>query len=113
LEEIMKKTPKKTSSTLQVFETGPEDVYPIEIVAHLTHTPRHLIAVYCRHGLIAPVAPPERGGWWFDEEAIFELRRLNFLRAEYGLEPSALRVLVNMHRELDRLRAEVRFLRGR
>jgi DNA-binding transcriptional MerR regulator len=109
----MKKTPKKTSSTLQVFEPAPDHVYPIELVAHLTHTPRHLIAVYCRHGLIVPAAPPESAGWLFDEAAIFELRRLNFLRAEYGLEPSALRLMVDMHRELDQLRAEVRFLRGR
>ncbi len=109
----MKKTPKKALSALQVFSPAPEEVYPIEIVAHLTHTPRHLIAVYCRHGLIAPVSPPESEGWWFDEDAIYELRRLKFLRAEYGLEPSAMRILVDMHRELDRLRAEVRFLRSR
>ena len=109
----MKKTPPRTSSALQVFEPAPEEVYPIEIVAHLTHTPRHMIAVYCRHGLIAPVAPPERGGCWFDDAEFYELRRLNFLRAEFGLEPSALRLLVEMRRELDRLREEVRFLRGR
>jgi hypothetical protein len=109
----MKKTQPRPSSALQVFEPAPEEVYPIEIVAHLTHTPRHLIAVYCRHGLIAPVSPPESEGWWFDDNAIYELRRLGSLRAEYGLEPTALRLLIEMHRELDRLREEVRFLRGR
>jgi hypothetical protein len=41
----------------------------IETVAEITHTSRHLIVVYCRHGLIHPVANPDESGWLFDEEA--------------------------------------------
>ena len=100
------------ASTLQRFEPAPQDVYSIEAVVHITQTPRHLIAVYCRHGLIAPIAPPEREGWQFDDEAIRELRRIESLRAEFSLELPALRMVVELRREIERLREEVRFLRG-
>jgi DNA-binding transcriptional MerR regulator len=109
----MKSTQPSTSSALQPFAPSPDELYSIEAVAHLTQTPRHLIAVYCRHGLIAPVTPPEQDGWRFDDEAIYELRRLAGLRAAFGLEPPALQLLVEMRRELEQLRAEMRFLRSR
>lgn len=109
----MPETPPPTSSTLQPFEPVPEEVYSIETVVHLTQTPRHLIAVYCRHGLITPLGPPETEGWQFDDEAIRELRRLECLRTEFGLPLPALRMMVELQREVERLRIEVRFLRGR
>jgi hypothetical protein len=103
---------QSTSSTLQRFEPAPQDVYSIEAVVHLTQTPRHLIAVYCRHGLIAPIAPPEREGWRFDDEAVRELRRIEWLRSEFALELPALRMVAELRREIERLREEVRFLRS-
>lgn len=102
-----------TSWELQRFEPASKEVYSIEAVVHITQTPRHLIAVYCRYGLIAPVAQPEYDGWYFDDETIRELRRIERLRGEFGLDLPALRLIVEMRRELDRLRSEVRFLRGR
>ena len=74
-----------TASALQRFEPVRDAVYSIEAVVHITQTPRHLIAVYCRHGLIAPLAPPEIEGWRFDDDAIRALRRLEGLRTELGL----------------------------
>lgn len=109
----MNETHQGTSSALQRFEPAAADVYSIEAVVHITQTPRHLIAVYCRYGLISPIAPPEREGWQFDDEAIHELRRLRSLRAEFGLPLPALRMLAEQRREIARLREEVRFLRGR
>jgi len=111
-EMIMNETQESTSSALQRFEPVSEDIYSIEAVVHITQTPRHLIAVYCRHGLIAPIAPPEREGWQFDDEAIRELRRIECLRSEFGLELPALRMVVALRREIERLREEVRFLRS-
>lgn len=101
------------SSALQRYEPASEEVYSIEAVVHLTQTPRHVIAVYCRHGLIAPVAPPEREGWRFDDEAIRELRRLERLRTEFDLELPVLRMIVEMGREIECLREELRLRRGR
>ncbi len=98
---------------LQRFEPAAGEVYPIDVVVHITQTPRYLIAVYCRHGLIAPVTSPASEGWWFDDEAIHELRHFERLRRELGLDLPALRLVVELRREVERLRDEVRFLRGR
>jgi hypothetical protein len=100
-------------SQLQLFDPRSEASYTIEAVVHITQTPRHLIGVYCRHGLISPVAPPDRDGWRFDDEAIRQLRQLEQMRAEFGLEIPALRAFMALRREVDRLRDEVRFLRRR
>jgi DNA-binding transcriptional MerR regulator len=99
------------SAALPRFEPTDEGVYSIETVVQITRTPRHQIAVYCRHGIIAPVIAPEREGWWFDHEAIRELRRIESLRVDYGLSVEGLRVVAELFREVERLREEVRTLR--
>jgi hypothetical protein len=93
------------TTMLQRFEPAPDEVSSIETVAHLTQTPRHQIAVYYRHGLISPVAAPGQDGWWFDLEAVRELRRIGRLRIDYD------RVISGLFREVERLREEVRELR--
>ena len=91
----MNDTFQGASIALQLFEPMSNDLYSIEAVVHITQTPRHQIAVYCRHGLITPVTDPERDGWWFDHEAIRMLRRIECLRiGVYGdkLNASHLRI---------------------
>lgn len=97
----------------QLFEPVGPVAYSIEAVAQLTQTPRFLIAVYCRHGLISPLAPPETEGWWFDDETIRTLRRIERLRADYGVNLHGLCLVAGLIEELEGLRAEARFLRGR
>ena len=101
------------SGALQIFEPAMDAVYSIETVAYLTGTPRHQIDVYCRHRLIAPIAAPEECGWNFDGEAIRTLRRMEELRASYGVNLSGIRLISELQRDLEQLREEVRFLRGR
>lgn len=109
----MNNTHPRAPTALQLFEPAGQVAYSIEAVAHLTQTPRFLIAVYCRHGLISPLAPPETEGWWFDEETIRTLRRIERLRADYGVNLHGLRMVAGLIEELEGLRAEARFLRGR
>ena len=104
----MKKAKRGQSTALQPFEAVAEDIYSIETVVHLTQTPRHQIAVYCRLGLISPVSSPERDGWWFDHEAIRALRRIECLRVDYAVNLAGLRVISDLLREVERLREEVR-----
>jgi DNA-binding transcriptional MerR regulator len=107
----MKEADQSGSTALQPFEPMVEDVYSIETVVHITQTPRHQIAVYCRHGLISPVTAPGREGWWFDHEAIRVLRRIECLRVDYDMNLAGLRVISELFREVERLREEVRALR--
>jgi DNA-binding transcriptional MerR regulator len=99
------------SSALQPFTPPTGAIYPIEAVVQFTRAPRHQIAVYCRHGLIAPATLPERDGWWFDEEAIRVLRQIECLRVDYGMNLAGLRVMAGLVREVEALREEVRHLR--
>ncbi len=107
----MKRTKPRASTALQPFEPKAEDVYSIEAVVQITQTPRHQIAVYCRHGLISPVTLPERDGWWFDLEAIRVLRRIEWLRIDYDMNLTGLSIISGLFREVERLREEVRALR--
>jgi hypothetical protein len=109
----MNEYPSSPSSALQRFEPMSGGVYSIEVVVQITQTSRHLIAVYCRRGLISPVGPPARDGWLFDDEAIRNLRQLQRLRELFDLELPALQLVVGLTREVERLRGEVRFLEGR
>jgi DNA-binding transcriptional MerR regulator len=104
----MEEIDPSTSTELEPFEPMGEGVYAIETVVQMTQTPRHQIAVYCRHGLITPVTEPEREGWWFDLETIRALRRIEFLRAEYDMNIAGLRVMSELYNEVERLREEVR-----
>lgn len=85
----------------------------IETVAEITRTSRHLIVVYCRHGLIRPVANPDESGWIFDEEVIHRLRRIESLRTQYGMNLAGVRLMLELSNDLDELRNELRFWRGR
>ncbi len=101
------------SDSSESNQTSGHELYAIEVAAEITDTPRHLIAVYCRHGMISPVGKPEEEGWTFDDEAILKLRRIEYLRAQYGMNLAGLRAMTALMRDVEELREEVRFLRGR
>ena len=68
--------------------------------------------IYCRAGLVEPVVCPPYGIIEFTEEAIYILRRIDYLHSVQGLELIWIKTLFDLHREVERLRAEVRFLRS-
>ncbi|RBP45962.1 chaperone modulatory protein CbpM [Roseimicrobium gellanilyticum] len=88
------------------------EFYAIETVSEITGTPRHTIAVYCRHGIISPVGEPDEDGWIFDDDAILRLRHVEQLRLQYGMNLAGLRAMTTLMNELEDLRREIRFLRG-
>ncbi len=67
------------------------------------------ILVYCRHGLLAPLEEPTPG-YHFDDEAIRRLRQIEYLRGA-GLNLPGLKLALELMHEVERLQAEVRFLR--
>jgi DNA-binding transcriptional MerR regulator len=109
------KLPIASSLTaLQLYEPDANLFYSIETAAQLAHVSRRLIAVYCRHGLVAPVMDPEAGGgWYFNDEAIRRLRQIEALRAVCGLNLNAIHIIINLMDEVASLRQEVNFLRRR
>ena len=99
--------------TLQRFEPDPEAVYSIEAAAHLARVERHRILVYCKQGLVSTVSAPEHDGYRFNDEAIRALRQIEYLQTEQGINFAGTRLILELLREVERLRNEVRFLSKR
>jgi DNA-binding transcriptional MerR regulator len=97
------------SASTNPADSGGE-VYSIETVEQITHLTRDRIVLYQRYGLVSPV--PAEQGLCFDDRALLRLRRIAFLLSEYQLNEAGLRHFASLLDEVERLRGEVRFLRG-
>ena len=98
-------------TTLQLFEPDARAVYTLEVAASLTQIPRRLIAVYFKHGLVSPVMDPACSGWYFNDEAIRILRRIEYLRTACGLNIVGIKLIMDLAREVERLQEELDFRR--
>jgi len=88
------------------------ELYTIETVERITHISKDRILVYQQYGIITAVssAPPEEPR--FDDEAVHKLRRISLLLSEYGVNEKGVLALSALIDEVERLRKEIRFLRG-
>ena len=98
-------------TALQLFEPDARAVYTLEAAASLTQLSRRLIAVYFRHGLVSPVMDPACTGWYFNDEALRILRRIEYLRTACGLNIVGIKLIMDLAREVERLREELNFRR--
>ena len=96
-------------NALQVFEPEAHTVYTIELAAQLAQVPRRLIVLYYKHGLVSPVRDPAGCGWYFDDEAIRVVRRIEYLRSVCGLNLAGIKLVMTLMDEVERLRSELRF----
>lgn len=70
-----------------------------------------MLRPYCRAGLLKDdyatldQEPP------FDDDPLFELRRIEHYRREQGVNLQALPIICGLQRKVDQLAAELRFLR--
>jgi DNA-binding transcriptional MerR regulator len=108
----MSVTKENPAGTVQRFELRPNAVYTLETAAHLADVPRRLILIYYMHGLVSPVADLADAGYYFNDEAIRALRRIEFLRVECGFNLKGTQIVLDLMKEVERLRAELRFARG-
>ena len=98
------------TDAVQLFEPDPNAVYTIEAVEHMAHMPRRLIAMYCKHGLVSPVVNPDCGGFYFNDEAIRILRRIDYLRSICGINIVGIKMILHLMKDVEDLRAETQFL---
>jgi DNA-binding transcriptional MerR regulator len=96
---------------LQLFEPDPRTAYTIEMTAQLVDVPRHSILLYCKHGLVSPVMDPACGGYFFNDEAIRVLRRVEYLRTSCGVNLAGIKMILELMNKVERLESEVSFLR--
>jgi DNA-binding transcriptional MerR regulator len=97
---------------LAVFQPQPNVLYNLEATAQLAGVPRRSLLIYCRAGLVQPVVQPPYGMMAFTEEAIYSVRRIEHLRNVHGLTLAWIKTMFALANEVERLRAEVRFLRN-
>ena len=96
---------------LELFQPEPSVLYSLNATAHLAGVPRRSILIYCRAGLVRPVVQPPYGVLEFTEESIYTVRRIEHLRTVHGVDLDLLKTLFDLLAEVERLRAEVSFLR--
>ena len=105
--------PGKISLTVvSVTETGPA-CYSLEDAARLAEVRPEMLRQYCRLGLFGEARVRPEAELVFDDDALFELRRFEHYRRQHGVNQRTLRVLCDLWREIERLEAELRFLRSR
>ncbi len=92
-------------------EMDSETLHTIEVAAQLTRVPRRRIALYCRHGLVAPVRDPDCGGWLFNDDGLRAVSRVEQLYVLCGLNLAAIRLILSLQDEVERLQQELRFWR--
>ena len=97
---------------MEVFQPRPNVCYSLDATAHLAGVPRRSILIYCRAGLVQPVIQSPYGVMEFTEEAIYTVRRIEHLRTVQGLDLAWLKTMFDLLAEVERLRAELRFLRN-
>jgi DNA-binding transcriptional MerR regulator len=102
-----------SSHTLVLFQPKPGTMYSLDATARLAGIPRRTILIYWRAGLVRPVIQPPYGVMEFTEEAIYTLRRIEYLRTVGGLDLTWIKTIFDLLDEVEQLRAEVRFLRNR
>jgi DNA-binding transcriptional MerR regulator len=101
------------SQTLVLFQPKPGVLYSLDATARIAGIPRRSILVYCRAGLVHPMIQPPYGILEFTEEAIYTLRRVEYLHTVHGLELPWIKTIFDLVNEVEQLRTEVRFLRNR
>lgn len=107
----MKTNDNKSTKAVQLFEPGPDEVYDIDAAGRIAQVPRRAILIYYKLGLVSAVADPEYGGYYFDDNAIRTIRRIEYLRIGCGMNLAGIKLVMSLMTEVEQLREESRFLR--
>ena len=96
---------------LEEFHPEPGTCYTLETVVSMTGVSRGSILVYCRSGLVRTRAEADEEGMAFDDEAVYAIRQIEYLRETQGVNLAGIRVIFELMAELRRVQEEMRFLR--
>lgn len=97
---------------VQTVEAG-RAYYSLEVAAVLTGVHPDLLRYYCQIGLLGAERADPNEEPVFDDHALYAVRKIDHLRRHQGVNLHALPLVCQLSREVERLRAELRFLRDR
>ena len=103
----MSKPEAANPHAVTLFEPDPLAVYPIEAAARMGQVPRRMVLVYCKYGLISPLAD-KQWGYWFTADTIRTLRRIADLRTICGDDLAGIAMILELLDEVQALRAQIR-----
>jgi DNA-binding transcriptional MerR regulator len=87
--------------------------YLLEEAAELAELHPEMLRYYCRLGLLGEALARPGADLVFDDDALYEVRRFEHYRRHHRVDRQTLRLICTLKREVERLQADVRFLRGR
>ena len=87
-------------------------LYSLATAAHLTGFHPEMLRHYCGLGLLGPVRAETGREPVFDDNALYEIRRIEHCRRHHGVSLRALPLVCDLWREVERLQAELRFRQG-
>lgn len=103
----MKRSTEMAVIRLRVLSPSNEAPYSIDDLARLAAVPPSLVQRYLDEGLLDPIAGNARTAWFFDDNALFELRLIQRLRRELGVNIAGVAVIRQLQRQIEELEREL------
>ena len=97
---------------VSVTEAEPA-TYSLEDAARLAGVHPEKLRYYCQLGLFGEARARPEAELVFDDDTLYEMRRFEHYRRHHGVNRQTLRLICDLWREVERLEAELRFLRSR
>jgi DNA-binding transcriptional MerR regulator len=97
---------------IMCLPAGARALYSLDTAARLTGVHPEKLRHYCALGLFGPEWAGAESGPTFDDNTLYEVRRIEHGRQHHGLSLRALPLVCELWREVDRLETEVRVLRS-
>lgn len=99
------------SLTITEFGSAGRQQYSIEEASQHTAVHPDLLRYYCRAGLLGKTHMESDDTTTFDDDCLYEIRRIEHYRHEHSVNLRALPLVLGLLREIESLRREVAFLR--
>ena len=84
-----------------------ETVYAMEVAAEMSGVTREVLLSYCEMGLVSVVTDPTDAPG-LNDEGVHWVRKMEQMRQTCALNPTALRLMAQLMREVETLQAELR-----
>ncbi len=104
---------ERLSLTVIEVPTGSREVYSLDDTARLADVHPELLRYYCASGLLGEHRTQKEREPVFDDDAIYELRRIEHYRRHHHVNLRALPLVLGLLREIESVRAKLQLLLGR
>ena len=98
--------------TIVCLPDGAPARYSLPTAARLCNLHQEMLHYYCELGLLGSEYARADREPTFDDNALYEIRRIQHDQDFYGVNRQALPIICELRREVERLQAELRFHRG-